>query len=170
MSTTTENEKIKSYLTEIILSIHNEVQSALDYISTVVTEEGTDIGKEVGNSTAILSIQNLRVKVPVKFNLETGPEENQETPTNIDNTTIPRTKQMYSEALTVNTPLTLDKTRSAAALVDRSGLVIGQTYSKIGVVLESNDTQTSTPAGSGVEAKKDAWGEIEITFTPLKRQ
>jgi hypothetical protein len=54
-------EKNASFLTEAILSIHNEVQSALDYISTVSANEGTELGK----STAFLSIENLRVKIPV---------------------------------------------------------------------------------------------------------
>jgi hypothetical protein len=42
---TAANEKNAYYLTEAILSSHNEVQSALAYISTVATQEGTDLEK-----------------------------------------------------------------------------------------------------------------------------
>ena len=65
---TQATEKNASYLTEAILSIHNEVQSALDYISDFSSTQGTELGK----STALLSIQNLRVKLPIKISIESG--------------------------------------------------------------------------------------------------
>ena len=145
------NEKNASYLTEAILSIHNEVQSALDYISTVATTEGTELGK----STALLSIENLRVKVPIKFSLETGKKKLE----------APATRA-----------LTADEIRTA--LPKRTGFVIERdlpknfsVYSKVRVAFKPEATPTKTPAaGEVTEAPSEAWGEIEITFAPIKRQ
>jgi hypothetical protein len=144
MSTT--NEKNASYLTEAILSIHNEVQSALDYISTVATAEGTELGK----STALLSIENLRVKVPIKFSLETGKKKLE----------APATRA-----------LTADEIRTA--LPKRTGFVIERdlpknfsVYSKVRVAFKPE----APAAGEVTEASSEAWGEIEITFAPIKRQ
>lgn len=149
----TGNEKNAYYLTETILSIHNEVQSALDYISTVATEEGTELGK----STALLSIENLRVKVPVKFSLETG-KKKLETP--------------------LTRSLTVEEARTA--LTKRTGFVIERdqpknfsVYSKIKIALKPGDIPAATKtaaATSTAETPQEAWGEIEITFSPIKRQ
>jgi hypothetical protein len=152
----TGNEKNAFYLTEAILSIHNEVQSALDYISTVAAEEGTELGK----STAVLSIENLRVKVPVKFSIETGKKKLEAAPTKT---------------------LTADEIRTA--LPKRTGFVIERdqpqnfsVYSKIKIALKPEDVLTKTVKTSTTgtttetEEPQEAWGEIEITFAPIKRQ
>jgi hypothetical protein len=152
MSKTTEKGV---YLTETILSIHNEVQSALDYISTTATEKGTELGK----STAILSIQNLRIKIPIKFNVEV-------------------TEQQIKPD--INQFEVVDTIRLKELSTSRIGLLLQSTEAKkasaikIGTTLASTETQTidtkGTTAGNNVETKQEAWGEIEITFTPLKRQ
>ncbi len=147
----TVNQKNASYLTEAILSIHNEVQSALDYISTVATAEGTELGK----STAVLSIENLRVKVPIKFSLETEKK---------------RLEAPVTRAMTV------DEIRTA--LPKRTGFVLERdapknlgVYSKVRVAFKPEDIPTKVPAAGAVtEAPSEAWGEIEITFAPIKRQ
>jgi hypothetical protein len=153
-------EKNASYLTEAILSIHNEVQSALDYISTVANTEGTELGK----STALLSIENLRVKVPLKFNLETE-----------------KTKIEPAKPTTTATRiLTTNDVRTA--LTKRTGFVLERDVSKnlnlsskIKIAFKPEDipttTTTKTPTTTTTtEAQKEAWGEIEITFAPIKRQ
>lgn len=147
---TTGNEKNAYYLTEAILSIHNEVQSALDYISTVATQEGTELGK----STALLSIENLRVKVPIKFSLETGKKK--------------------LEAPTTRS-LTVDEARTA--LTKRTGFVIERdqpknfsVFSKVRIAFKPDDIPTPTATAAATEEKQEAWGEIEITFSPIKRQ
>lgn len=169
MSTTSGKEKNTSYLTEAILSIHNEVQSSLDYISTKATEEGTEFGK----STAILSIQNLRIKVPIKLNLETGQKELDD-----DN------PQYKIKGINDNAS---SSERAEATLSNRTGLILEEdkarnrlTYSKIKVTLNSNENQTvdhhqqqqykGANTTSSTETSKEAWGEIEITFSPIKRQ
>lgn len=145
----TGNEKNAYFLTEAILSIHNEVQSALDYISTVATQEGTELGK----STALLSIENLRVKVPVKFSLETGKKKLE----------APATRS-----------LTVEEARTA--LTKRTGFVLERdqpknfsVFSKVKIAFKPDDIPTPTTAAA-TEEKQEAWGEIEITFSPIKRQ
>lgn len=152
---TQATEKNASYLTEAILAIHNEVQSALDYISTVATNEGTELGK----STAVLSVQNLRVKLPIKISLESG-KKKLETP--------------LTRALT---PQEIQK-----ALPKRVGFVIERdlpknfsVYSKVRVAFnpqEAAAAETKAPAtGETAQTSQEAgWGEIEITFAPIKRE
>jgi hypothetical protein len=151
------------YLTETILSIHNEVQSALDYISTIAAEKGTDLGK----STALLSIQNLRVKVPIKFNLEIT-----EHPAETDlNTSV--TKIGVTDLLRVRRGLVLQTAEFNEPVVLASKTEFNEPIvlaSKIGVTLASTENKTADSTGSNVEHKQEAWGEIEITFTPLKRE
>jgi len=145
-------EKNASYLTEAILSIHNEVQSALDYISTVANTEGTELGK----SSALLSIENLRVKIPIKISIEAGKKK------------LPET---------VTGELSTDEIRKA--LIQRTGFVIERDlpknfsiYSKVRVAFKPEDIPTKAPAADEATAApvESGWGEIEITFAPIKRQ
>lgn len=163
MTGTEENKTNTSYLTEIILTIHNEVQSALDYIDTTAVKEGTALGK----STAILSIQNLRIKVPMKFNLEIDPINNETSPNTTDgNDTVTiseedlKVSRFYSRIM---------KEQLGFTIVDEAGRPVST--SSIGVSLEPQiNTPPNASNDSNVETKKEAWGEIEITFSPLKRQ
>ncbi|MGD6851557.1 MAG: hypothetical protein ACQCN6_05795 [Candidatus Bathyarchaeia archaeon] len=149
---TQATEKNASYLTEAILAIHNEVQSALDYINTVADAEGTDLGK----SSALLSIENLRVKVPIKISIEAGKKKLEPLPT---------------------TPLTTDQIRQA--LPKRVGFVIERdlpknfsVYSKVRVAFNPQEEAAAKQATSGETVESTAaagWGEIEITFAPIKR-
>ncbi|MCL2642491.1 MAG: hypothetical protein FWD52_03115 [Candidatus Bathyarchaeota archaeon] len=187
MSSTTEKDKEKnaSYLTETILSIHNEIQSSLDYISTKATEKGTEFGK----STAIMSIQNLRIKIPVKFNLETGQKEhtenNQQQPQYTSNDDE---DQQYKIKGTINNSSSTANKKLEKSLTERTGLILEQdelenrfTYSKIKVALNPNEnltptnpqqknTNTTSSSTTTADTSKEAWGEIEITFSPIKRQ
>ncbi len=150
---TQATEKNASYLTEAILAIHNEVQSALDYISTVATAEGTELGK----STALLSVQNLRVKLPIKISLESGKKK-------------------------IEAPLTraLTPKEIQQALPKRIGFVIERDspknfsfYSKVRVAFNPQEVAATkaTPAAETTETTSEAgWGEIEITFAPIKRE
>lgn len=149
---TQATEKNASYLTEAILAIHNEVQSALDYISTTASVQGTDLGK----STALLSIENLRVKLPIKISLETGKKKLEPLPT---------------------TPLTPEQIQQA--LPKRTGFVIERDlpknfsiYSKVRVAFnpqEAAATKAAAPSETAEPQAEAGWGEIEITFAPIKR-
>jgi hypothetical protein len=152
---TQATEKNASYLTEAILSIHNEVQSALDYITSNASTDGTDLGK----STAFLSIQNLRVKLPIKISIEAGKKKLEPLPT---------------------TPLTAEQIRQA--LPKRVGFVIERdlpknfsVYSKVRVAFNPQEAGAITRAPATGEtaetqAAEEGWGEIEITFAPIKRE
>lgn len=144
--------KAESYLTETILSIHNEIQSALDYISSVASKEVT----ELGQSSAIVNIERLRIKIPLKISLELGKKKLPAPPTE---------------------PLSIVDIRKN--LAKRTGFVLERdlpkkfsTYSKVKVNLRPAETAATRAPAAG-EAKEPTeefgWGEIEITFVPLKR-
>lgn len=145
-------EKNASYLTEAILSIHNEVQSALDYISTVANTEGTELGK----STALLSIENLRIKIPIKISLEAGKKKIAE----------PATRDLTPEEIHKALP------QRTGFLIERDLPKNFSIYSKVRVAFKPEDIPTKTTAAGEAEATQaeNRWGEIEITFAPIKRQ
>jgi len=166
------NRTSVAYLTEIVLTLHNEVQSALDYIDTVAAQEGTALGK----STAILSIQNLRIKVPIKFNLEITeqPAETENTPDESEtNRTLTRRGLVLQTAELSKIPVLASNMEQRSSLLspiqtaELSKIVLD---SKIGVTLASAEDQSSASTGNNVEHKQEVWGEIEITFAPLKRE
>jgi hypothetical protein len=127
------------YLTELILAIHNDIQSAVDYIAESAQQEGTELGK----SPAVMNIESLRVRLPIKIDLE----------------------QKQSSARISSIPTTLEKLRSTLAA--RKGFMIdkGQAgklalFTKIKVISIDN-TQSADNKGLG---------EIEIQFAPLRRE
>jgi len=67
----------QSYLTEFILSIHHEVQSAVDFIASVAQKEGTELGR----SEALMHIETLRIKLPFNMELENVTQKMPETET-----------------------------------------------------------------------------------------
>jgi len=110
----------------------------------------------------LLSIENLRVKVPLKFNIETEKARTETTPA-------------PSRTLSAN------DVRSA--LTKRTGFVIERDLSrnlniasKVKIAFKPEDiptsttTRTPTTATKTTETQKEEWGEIEITFAPIKRQ
>jgi len=156
-----ENKNNTAYLTETILTIHNEVQTALDHISTMAKDEITDT-----ESTAILSIQNLRIKIPMKFNLEITEKPIEE-----------------SSNITKGAQLDSNYTREAQrelSLANRAGFIVSApdtitptvaSYSKLAINLQLDEpNKNASQNETTVESKKEAWGEIEIVFAPLKRQ
>jgi len=127
------------YLTELILAIHNDIQSAVDYIAESAAQEGTELGK----SPAVMNIESLRLRLPIKIDLE----------------------QKQSSAKPIELPTTLENLRSSLAA--RKGFMIdkGQTgklalYTKIKII-NIDDTQNTDNKGLG---------EIEIQFAPLRRE
>lgn len=128
------------YLTELILAIQNEIQSAVDYISEMAAAEGTELGK----STAVMSIENLRVKLPFNVELE----------------------QKKASARSDLQDLTRDELKKNLAA--RKGFMVDigskgkmATYSKLKILsLDDN----------GDEDSSIARGEIEIVFAPLRRE
>ncbi|MGE5554670.1 MAG: hypothetical protein ACM3UY_00185 [Methanocella sp.] len=151
---TQATEKNASYLTEAILAIHNEVQSALDYISTTASVQGTDLGK----STALLSIQNLRIKLPIRISLEAGKKKLSPLPTE------PLTPQQISQALP----------KRVGFVIERDLPKNFSIYSKVRVAFNPQEEvaaeKASTSEPTATLTQEAGWGEIEITFSPIKRE
>ena len=145
-----KNEAAKTreiFLTETILSIHNDVQSAIDYIGEVASREST----ELGTSTAIMGIEKLRIKLPFIFEVEQKDEKVEEKPPVLDVKTIMN-----------------NLSRRKGFLIDKGAPGKRGLYSKIKVL---QPKITEAPVKEGEEqAKQQMIGEIEIVFAPLGRE
>jgi len=176
-----DKEKV-NFLTETILSIHNEIQSALDYISTKATEDGTEFGK----STAILSIQNLRIKLPIRASLDVEEEYHaDDAPSQPagDNSTPPSDSGRATDDSFVSIRPTASLLNQS--LLQRQGFIVQEAAvdpqtlniikdsptvtTKLCIDLEP-PVQQPTQNTADQPAQKDVWGELEITFSPIKRQ
>ena len=148
-----DDKKLQTYLAEIILTIQNEVQSAVDFISEVATKEETELGK----SSVVMTIESLRLKLPIRASVEQQEEEKE---------TVAPTK----------TPGAPDLRRNLAArkgfVVDRSPIGKSKVYSKIAVSVGPQIGAEKKGAETGGEKKPEEaqMGEIEIKFFPLKRE
>ena len=130
------------HLTELILCIQHEVQSAVDYIAAQAGQP-----TELGQSTAAMAVESLRVRLPFDVELTRARAKAQSPPPSPD---LPALRQ---------------------ALAKRKGLMldIGKpggmaTFLKLGV--KPDTTVGPAPAGG---AGTPARAEIEITFSPLQR-
>ncbi len=126
-----------NYLTELILSIQNEVQSALDYIS----ETSSSVGTELGMSPAVMGIENLRVKLPFTVELE----------------------HKRSSARTPLKPNDLETLQKN--LISRKGFMFDR--GKTGKLADYTKVKVTSIQAS---SENQAMGEIEITFSPLRRE
>jgi hypothetical protein len=135
------------HLTELILSIHNEVQSAVDYISEVGQKDGTELGR----STAILGVQNLRIKLPFEVTIE-------------------------QKVSSFPVEIASDRPKSIKTnLRQRKGFTIdiGETnkralFTKV-KVLSLSQPAAAPAADAGAETIQKGLAELEITFSPFKR-
>ena len=130
------------HLTELILCIQHEVQSAVDYIAAQAGQP-----TELGESSAAMVVETLRVRLPF-------------------DATLTRTRAKVAAP----TP-SPDLPALRQALARRKGLMldIGKpggmaTYLKLGVKPDAA-AATATTAGASDAAR----AEIEITFSPLQR-
>ncbi len=135
------------YLTEMILAIHHEVQSAVDYISEVATQQST----ELGQSTALMGIQNIRLKLPFSMELE----------------------QKQKAITAIDTHLNIDQINKNLAL--RKGFMVDNgkagkmgIYTKIKVFPNPTIGAVLVPENPDQPVKVQT-GEIEIVFAPLNR-
>jgi hypothetical protein len=137
------------FLTETILSIHNDVQSAIDYISEVASREST----ELGMSSAIMGIEKLRIKLPFIFEMEQKDQKVEEKPPTLDVNTV-RRNLAYRKGF----------------LIDKGAPGKLGLYSKI-KVLHTKVTEAPDKKGEAEDiAKQQMVGEIEIVFAPLGRE
>jgi hypothetical protein len=138
--------KDDSYLTELILAIHHEVQCAVDYISDVAGKQGTELGK----SSALMGIEHLRLKIPFALNLEQQAGK------------ITTLKDQSSIA-----ELQHNLATRRGFVVDRGAPGKMGLYSKIRVNLAK---PALTETGETTAQSVVSTGEVEISFAPLKRE
>ena len=134
----------QNYLTEFILSLHNEVQSAVDFISTVADKERTELGK----SDAVMQIETLRIKLPFSIEIES------------------KTKSIATLNKAIAAADTPAKLRNLLAsrrgfLVDIGNAGKMGSFTKVKVATQPNQ------AGDSPETLR---GEMEIVFSPLSRK
>jgi len=133
-------------LTELILCIQHEVQSAVDYIAAQAAEPS-----ELGASSAVMAVETLRVRLPF-------------------DTEVMRTRAKAPAAAAATAAGLPDIGALRTALAQRKGLAldIGKpgglaTYLKLRV-------RPAPAAGDGVAASGTAArAEIEISFAPTQR-
>ena len=152
-------EKNASYLTEAILSIHNEIQSALDYITSVASTEGTDLGK----STALLSIEHLRVKLPIKISIEADKRKLAPLPT------TPLTETQIRKALTTRTGFVIERDLPKNFSITSKVRVAFNPQEEAAAITKTPTTATDASGAQTKQAAEAGWGEIEISFAPIKR-
>lgn len=134
------------FLTETILSIHHDVQSAIDYISEVANREPTELGK----SSAVMGIEKVRIRLPIIFETEQKEHKVDEKPAVFDIKTIVG-----------------NLARRKGFLIDKEVLGERGLYTKVKVI----HPKAAETAGAGEEgSKQQLVGEIEIIFAPLGRE
>lgn len=134
-------------MTETILSIHHDVQSAIDYISEVASRESTELGK----SPAVMGIEKVRIKLPFIFETEQKEYKVEEKPAFFDIKTIVG-----------------NLARRKGFLIDKGAPGKRGLYTKVKVV----HPKLAEIPGPGEEEppKQQLVGEIEIIFAPLGRE
>lgn len=133
-------------LTELILCIQHEVQSAVDYIAAQAAEPS-----ELGASSAVMAVETLRVRLPF-------------------DTEVLRTRARAPAAAAATAAALPDAGALRSALARRKGLAldIGKpgglaTYLKLQV------RPTQATGGGTAPTGTPARAEIEISFAPTQR-
>ncbi len=146
------NEKITSEnkigLTETILAIHNEVQSAIDYIYEISSVEHTELGK----SSAIMSVERIRIRMPINFETEQKTHEVKHVLERMDHSTIIQ-----------------NMTKRKGFLIEKGKPGGLGAYTKINVIHPIEQKSESSKEGEKEEAQKSV-GEIEMVFIPMGRR
>jgi len=140
-----------TYLAEAILVIQNELQTALDYIETVVSQETSQLGA----APSLITVDNLRIRIPFSFQVEqeTHPIPSEETPA-------------------VVTGLTLSKeelARLKSRLLSREGMLIGKEQGQLGRFAKIRLTSLAYPLAAEAPTGAELVGSIELTFARVPR-
>jgi len=140
-----------TYLTETILVIQNELQTALDYIETVVSQEASQLGA----APSLITVDNLRIRIPFVFQVE---QETHPIPS--------------EEAPSVTTGLTFSKeelARLKSRLLSREGMLIGKEQGQLGRFAKIRLTSITYPPAAEEPTVTELVGNIELTFTRVPR-
>lgn len=130
------------HLTEMILAIHHEVQSAIDYISDVASKQST----ELGQSSVVMGIDQLRLKLPINIALDQK-----------DKRIDPPLESRSVEEIVRKLPL-------------RKGFVIDRgAANKMGLFTKIKVNPLEPPEGGASDEPDVAPAELEISFKPMKR-
>ncbi|MEW6326882.1 MAG: hypothetical protein AB1487_04725 [Thermodesulfobacteriota bacterium] len=134
------------FLTETILSIHHDVQSAIDYISEVAARESTELGK----SPAVMGIEKVRIRVPFIYEIEQKEHKIEEKPAVFDIKTIVG-----------------NLARRKGFLIDKGAPGKRGLYTKVKMI---HPKVAEVPVSEEKPPKERLVGEIEIIFAPLGRE
>ena len=139
-----------TYLTETILTIQHELQTALDYIETVVSQEPS----QVGAAPSLVTVDNLRVRIPffLKVEQETRP--------------IPTEEPSRVTRLTLSKE---DLTQLKERLLSRTGLLVGLEPNRLGRFAKIRVVSPTPPPGE-VPSEAELVGQIELTFVRVPRE
>ncbi|MFC2015289.1 hypothetical protein ACFLUP_04815 [Chloroflexota bacterium] len=138
-------------LTEAILTIQHELQTALDYIETVVSQEPSQLGA----APSLITVDSLRIRIPVVLQVE------QETHS------IPA-----EEAFPALTGLALSReelTQLKARLLSRQGMLIKREQGQLGRFAKIRLTSLAYPSTDEGAVGTELVGNIELTFTRIPR-
>jgi len=141
-----------TYLTEAILVIQNELQTALDYIETVVSREASQLGA----ATSLLTVDNLRIRIPFVLQVE---EETRPIPAEAAPPVV--TKLAFSKE---------DLVKLKSRLLTREGLLIGKEQEQLGRFAKIRLTSMEYPQTGEPQPGAELAGNIELTFTRVPRE
>jgi hypothetical protein len=146
VNTVKTEKEVQSYLTETILTIHNEIQSAIDYIKEMAPQAGTELGR----STAIMNIERVRIQLPIRLSVERRQGKVEELPGSI--------------------------AEIRRNLATRKGFLIegGEPgkrgiFTKVLVNFRPQAVLEGTTRETPATGKKELEGEIELIFIPQRR-
>lgn len=139
-----------TYLTEAILTIQHELQTALDYIETVVSQEPS----ELGAALSLLTVDNLRIRIPFILQVE------QETHP------IPPEKAPFVTGLTLSKE---ELARLKKRLLSREGLLVGLEKGQLGKFAKIRVISPTPPPAGEAPLGAELVGQIELTFTRVPR-
>lgn len=140
-----------TYLTEAILTIQHELQTALDYIETVVSQEPS----ELGAAPSLLTVDSLRIRIPFILQVE------QETHP------IPPEKAPFVTGLTLSKE---ELARLKKRLLSREGLLVGLEKGQLGKFAKIRVISPTPPPAGEAPPEAALVGQIELTFVRVPRE
>jgi len=144
----------ETHLTEIILAIQHEIQLALDYIETVVSQESS----ELGAASSLITMENMRVRIPFVFQTD---EDYSTSKPDEETSYIPGNRLQPEEIRQLK-----------RKLADRPGLYLGSQEGKQRFVKVRVTSPVLPKSGVGDDSPTSVEpliGEIELKLTRIPR-
>lgn len=143
-----------THLTEVIIAIQHEIQLALDYIETVVSQESS----ELGAASSLITVEKMRVCIPLIFQTE-----------EVVTDSIPSVERPYIPGTRLP-PEDLKLLKSK--LANRYGLYLGLDEGKrrfVKVRIKTPVNLEPAPDDASAPAVEPIIGEIELNLTRIPR-